>query len=159
MCFCLKKLFFDYRIISFCIVSSTNQFRIDILFVSIDQCFSYKSKYYPWSFILFLRFKTLSMMKKFSDVKFSAFDAIEKLINFLFKATFAIMQKKWCERFLLQHKLQFICICVYMYVCFWILYCETIVNLLNILLTRRGTHKVYILHMSDILSFAPTYVY
>ena len=33
------------------------------------------------------------MMKKFSDVKFSAFDAIEKLINFLFKATFAIMQK------------------------------------------------------------------
>ena len=32
--------------------------------------------------------------ENFSDVKFSAFDAIEKLINFLFKATFAIMQKK-----------------------------------------------------------------
>ena len=49
-------------------------------------CLSYQNKYYPWSFIFFYALKICKHDEKISDVKFSGFDAIQKIDKFPFQS-------------------------------------------------------------------------
>ena len=151
--FVKKESFFDYRIISFCIVSMIIWFRLDILFV----LFQLQKHILSLIFHIFSTLLNSKHDEKIFWCEIYCFWRNRKIDKFPFQSHICNNAEKMMWKIFTSTQAS-----VYMYMCmcvFWILNCETIVNLLNILLTRRGTHKVYILHMSDILSFAPTYVY